>query len=116
MTATRRRPYTDFSQEELARANELIGRVSGYNATIINYEKMLTGRRPIGRTSLAMAAFEGRDLIAETREKWRIAVLRRLEAAIEAEAMGIRMRRMAIYRAAAAKVNEPPCSAGATPA
>lgn len=60
---------------------------------------MLEGAVPIGRTSLALAAFEGRDYIAELRTKRAVLARVRLDAAQEAERAGFKVRRIKEYAA-----------------
>ena len=75
----------------------LISRIAGYTTTIKIYSEMLTGKRKIGRSSLAMAAFEGRDYLAEIRVKLNAAIKRRAALALEAREQGLNLKPLKYY-------------------
>jgi len=79
----------------------LLGRLGGLSTSISIYDRMLSSPESIGRTSLAMAMYEGRDYLAEIREKRRRYARLRLKLATEAQRLGVRLRRMREYRRAA---------------
>jgi hypothetical protein len=77
-----------------------IGRLGAMSNAIRVYNDILSRRRPVGKISLALAAFEGRDYFAEIRERRDALIARRVALAESLRARGVRVKKLDAYRRA----------------
>lgn len=87
--------------------NSAMARLGGITTSIRVYDAMLSGERPIGRRSAAMAMYEGRDYLGEILQKRKQLARLRLKLATAAQRLGLRLKRIAEYRRAARALDEP---------
>lgn len=97
-------------EEALTLLGRLVGTKGGCTASIRLYDSMLSGEKPIGRTTLLLAKAEGRDVMQEIKDKRNKLVERRTQTQIaiddireayptlEADVASIRERRQEEYK------------------
>ena len=77
----------------------LEAKLGGLSASVRCYDNLLLGLKPIGRYSMAVANYEGRDYVAELIARRRKCVLERIELAQELRNRGRRVKGLDRYRA-----------------